>query len=99
VHFGAKNDNGTIAGRRIHSSATLNPELNRIKGDVKNNPKNRTKLTCFVPLKVVQSQYSKPYGGPMSEFGWILVEVIIAILAIGMYGYSLVEKLEDVEEY
>lgn len=35
----------------------------------------------------------------MSEFGWILVEVVIAILAIGMYGYSIVEKMEDVEEY
>ena len=35
----------------------------------------------------------------MSEFGWILVEVVIAILALGMYGYSIVEKMEDVEEY
>ena len=35
----------------------------------------------------------------MSEFGWIIVEVIIAILALGMYGYSIVEKTEDVEDY
>lgn len=35
----------------------------------------------------------------MSEFGWILVEVVIVILGLGMYGYSIVEKMEDVEEY
>lgn len=35
----------------------------------------------------------------MSEFGWILVEVVIAILALGMYGYSSVEKMEHVKEY
>jgi hypothetical protein len=35
----------------------------------------------------------------MSGFGWILVEIVLAILALGMYGYSIVEKMEDVEEY
>ncbi len=35
----------------------------------------------------------------MAEFVWILIEVVLAILAIGMYGYSIVEKMEDVEEY
>ena len=35
----------------------------------------------------------------MSEFGWILIEVVIVLVAIGMFGYSVVEKTEDVEEY
>lgn len=35
----------------------------------------------------------------MSEFGWILIEVIIAIGMIGMYGYFMVDKVRDGEEY
>jgi hypothetical protein len=34
----------------------------------------------------------------MSAFGWILVEIVIVVLMIGMYGYSIVEKIEDVAE-
>jgi hypothetical protein len=35
----------------------------------------------------------------MSEFGWILIEVIIVIVGLGMYGLSMAEKVKDVEEY
>jgi hypothetical protein len=35
----------------------------------------------------------------MSEFGWILIEVVIAVVCIGMYGFSRVEKIVDDEEY
>ena len=34
----------------------------------------------------------------MAEFGWIILEAIIVIVAIGMYGYSLVEKVNEVED-
>jgi hypothetical protein len=34
----------------------------------------------------------------MEELMWIFIEVIIVIVAIGMFGYSLVEKMEDVEQ-
>jgi hypothetical protein len=35
----------------------------------------------------------------VSEFGWILIEVVIFIVCIGMYGFSRVEKIVDDEEY
>ena len=35
----------------------------------------------------------------MSEFAWILIELVIAIVCIGMYGFSRVEKIVDDEEY
>jgi hypothetical protein len=34
----------------------------------------------------------------MSEFALIVIEIVIVILFIGMYGYSIVEKVEDVAE-
>jgi hypothetical protein len=34
----------------------------------------------------------------MANFGWIILEAIIVIVAIGMYGYSLVEKVNEVDE-
>lgn len=35
----------------------------------------------------------------MADLGWIIFEALIVIIAIGMYGYSLVEKVNEVEEW
>jgi hypothetical protein len=53
--LGAKNKNATIAEPKSNSPKMMNPESTRIKDVVKNNLKNRMKLTCFLRRQAVQS--------------------------------------------
>ena len=57
------------------------------------------KVTCRLRWQVVKSYYIEEKEETMSEFGWILIEVVIFVVCIGMYGFSRVEKIVDDEEY